>query len=172
MKNALDTSWVDYTSTTLTLLELASEFQSSQFKGSVLQGNDRGWDGWMVSLTQWTWVWASSGSWWWTGRPGVLKSMGKKWDTTKRLNWTELTRLPSSPRCQLQTCASDCLVITQRFPWPPSLFFFFWCGPFVKSLLNVLHYCFCCFYALAFCPWRIWDPRSLGRDPQRWKVES
>ena len=42
MKNALDTSWVDYTSTTLTLLELASEFQSSQFKGSVLQGNDRG----------------------------------------------------------------------------------------------------------------------------------
>ena len=42
MKNALDTSWMDYTSTALTLLELASEFQSSQFKGSVLQGNDRG----------------------------------------------------------------------------------------------------------------------------------
>ena len=35
----------------------------------------RGWDGWMASLTQWTWVWASSGSWWWTGRPGVLQSM-------------------------------------------------------------------------------------------------
>ena len=42
IKNALDTSWMDYTSTALTLLELASEFQSSQFKGSVLQGNDRG----------------------------------------------------------------------------------------------------------------------------------
>ena len=34
--------------------------------------DDRGWDGWMASLIQWTWVWASSGSWWWTGKPGVL----------------------------------------------------------------------------------------------------
>ena len=39
-------------------------------------GDERGWDGWMVSLTQWSWVWASSGSWWWTGKPGVLQSMG------------------------------------------------------------------------------------------------
>ena len=36
------------------------------------EGDDRGWDGWMASLTQWTWVWVNSGSWWWTGRPGVL----------------------------------------------------------------------------------------------------
>ena len=40
------------------------------------EGDDRGWDGWMASPTQWTWVWISSGSWWWTGRPGVLQSMG------------------------------------------------------------------------------------------------
>ena len=40
------------------------------------KGDDRGWDGWMASPTQWTWVWVSSGSWWWTGRPGVLQSMG------------------------------------------------------------------------------------------------
>ena len=40
------------------------------------EGDDRGWDGWMASLTQWTWVWASSGSWWWSGKPGVLQSMG------------------------------------------------------------------------------------------------
>ena len=40
------------------------------------EGDDRGWDGWMASLTQWTWVWASSRSWWWTGKPGVLQSMG------------------------------------------------------------------------------------------------
>ena len=39
------------------------------------EGDDRGWDGWMASLTQWTWVWASSGSWWWAGRPGGLQSM-------------------------------------------------------------------------------------------------
>ena len=40
------------------------------------EGDDRGWDGWMVSLTGWTWVWANSRSWWWTGRPDVLQSMG------------------------------------------------------------------------------------------------
>ena len=39
-------------------------------------GDNRGWDGWRASLTQWTWVWVNSGSWWWTGRPGVLQSMG------------------------------------------------------------------------------------------------
>ena len=37
--------------------------------------DDRGWDGWMASLTQWTWVWVDSGSWWWTGRPGMLQFM-------------------------------------------------------------------------------------------------
>ena len=40
------------------------------------QEGSRGWDGWMASPTQWTWVWASSGSWWRTGKPGVLQSMG------------------------------------------------------------------------------------------------
>ena len=42
------------------------------------EGDDRGWDGWMASPTQWTWVWVNSGSWWWTGRPGVLRSMGSQ----------------------------------------------------------------------------------------------
>ena len=40
------------------------------------EGDDRGWDGWMASPTQWTWVWASSQDWWWTGKLGVLQSMG------------------------------------------------------------------------------------------------
>ena len=40
------------------------------------EGNDRGWNGWMASPTQWIWVWVNSGSWWWTGRPGVLQFMG------------------------------------------------------------------------------------------------
>ena len=44
----------------------------------VGEGDDRGWDGWMASLTQWTGVWADSGSWWWTGRPGVLQYMGSQ----------------------------------------------------------------------------------------------
>ena len=55
------------------------------------EGDDRGWDGWMASLTQWTWVWVDSGSWWWTGRPAVLWFMGLQrvghdWGT--ELNWT------------------------------------------------------------------------------------
>ena len=52
--------------------------------------DDRGWEGWMASLTQWTWVSVNSGSWWWTGRPGVLRFMGSQrvrhnWAT--ELNW-------------------------------------------------------------------------------------
>ena len=55
------------------------------------EGDDRGWDGWMASPTRWTWVWASSGSWWWTGMPGVLQSMGSQkvghsWTTELSLN--------------------------------------------------------------------------------------
>ena len=42
------------------------------------EGDDRGWDGWITLLTQWTWFWASSGSWWWTGKPGVLQSTGSQ----------------------------------------------------------------------------------------------
>ena len=52
--------------------------------------DDRGWDDWMASPTQWTWVWVNSGSCWWTGRPSVLQSM---WLQRIRHNWTELTCL-------------------------------------------------------------------------------
>ena len=53
-------------------------------------GDDRGWDGWVASPTWWTWVWVSSGSWWWIGKPGVLLSRGSQrvrhyWAT--ELNW-------------------------------------------------------------------------------------
>ena len=54
------------------------------------EGDDRRWDGWIASLTQWTWVWVSSGSWLWTGRPGVLQSMGSQsvgHDWATELNW-------------------------------------------------------------------------------------
>ena len=60
--------------------------------GARGEGDDRGWDGWMASLTWWTWVWVSSGSWWWTGRPGMLQSMGSQrvgHDWATELNWTE-----------------------------------------------------------------------------------
>ena len=53
------------------------------------EGDDRGWDGLMASLTQWTWVWVKSGRWWWTGRPGIFGPWGRKEsDTTEHLNWS------------------------------------------------------------------------------------
>ena len=62
--------------------------------GAGGEGDNRGWDDWMASLTQWTWVWVNSGSWWWTGRPGVLCFMGSQrvghdW-VTWIVYWTEL----------------------------------------------------------------------------------
>ena len=56
------------------------------------EGDDRGWDGWMASPTLWRWVWVNSGSWWWTGRPGVLQFMGSQrvgHDWAAKLNWIE-----------------------------------------------------------------------------------
>ena len=46
--------------------------------GAGGEGDDRGWDGWIASLTLWTWVWVKSGSWWWTGRPGMLWFVGSQ----------------------------------------------------------------------------------------------
>ena len=58
--------------------------------GAGGEGDDRRWDGWMASPTQCTWVWVNSGSWWWTGRPGMLQSMGSQrvgHDWATELNW-------------------------------------------------------------------------------------
>ena len=46
--------------------------------GARGEGDDRGWDGWMASLTRWRWVWVNSGSWWWIGSPGVLRFIGSQ----------------------------------------------------------------------------------------------
>ena len=64
------------------------------------EGGDRGRDGWMASLTQWAWVWVSSGSWWWTGKLGMLQSMGSQrvghyWAT--ELNWMYVKCFEESP---------------------------------------------------------------------------
>ena len=61
--------------------------------GAGGEGDSRGWDGWMVSLTWWTWVWVNSGSWWWTGRPGLLRFMGSQrvgHDWVTELNWSRI----------------------------------------------------------------------------------
>ena len=61
--------------------------------GAGGEGDDRGWDGWMASPTRWTWVCVNSGSWWWTGGPGMLWFMGSqrvRHDWATELNWIEL----------------------------------------------------------------------------------
>ena len=70
------------------------------------EGDNSGWDGWMASPTQWTWVWASPGSWWWTGKPGVLQSMGSQrvgQDSVTELNWlTEIWRIEEKSKDEHQ----------------------------------------------------------------------
>ena len=66
------------------------------------EGDDRGWDGWMASPTWWAWVWVNSGSWWWTGRPGVLQSMESQrvgHDWTTELNWTVFSEFLTIIKC-------------------------------------------------------------------------
>jgi len=58
--------------------------------GAGGKGDNTGWDGWMASPTQWTWEWVNSRSWWWTGRPGVLRFKGSQragHDWATELNW-------------------------------------------------------------------------------------
>ena len=72
---------------------IAKSFQCWERLKARGEGDDRGWDGWMISLPQWTWVWVNFGSWWWTGRPGMLQSTGSQrvWlDWATVLNWTDI----------------------------------------------------------------------------------
>ena len=92
--------------------------------GAGGEGDNRGWDGWMASLTQWTWVWINSRSWWRTGRPGVLRSMGSQ---RVRHDWaTELT--DSLLRLWLQYAWSSpaTLVYYKLLIWSTSISPFFW----------------------------------------------
>ena len=61
------------------------------------EGDDRGWDGWMASPTQWSWVWTDSGRWWRTEEPGVLQSMGSQ-SWTGHSDWTSEQGIPQSAR--------------------------------------------------------------------------
>ena len=81
------------------------------------EGDDRGWDSWMASLILWTWVWANSGSWWWTRRPGVLQFMGSQrighdwatgltdWHNYRCVQWRELMLKYSGKACS-RSCIS------------------------------------------------------------------
>ena len=79
--------------------------------------NDRGWDCWMASPMQWTWVCVGSRSWWWTGKPGVLQSMGSqkfRHDWATELNWTDTLNWETA------TWPQPCHLIVFHFPHPTS----------------------------------------------------
>ena len=86
------------------LMWRADSFEKTLMLGGIggrRRRDDRGWDAWMASLTQWIWVWVDSGSWWWTGRPCmlwfVLPRVGHNWAT--EMNWTELKISGTSKIC-------------------------------------------------------------------------
>ena len=82
------------------LMQITDSLEKTLMLGSI-EGDDRGWEGWMASPTQWTWIWANSMSWWLTGKPGVLHSMGSQ---RVRHNWvTELNWMLWSKSYHLTT---------------------------------------------------------------------
>ena len=96
-KSVLNIHWKDWcwslsSSTLATWCELLTHLKRPWCWERLKAGEEdkRGWDGWMASLTLWTWVWANSGSWWWTGKPGGLHPMGSQrigHDWATELNW-------------------------------------------------------------------------------------
>ena len=74
------------------MMQRTDSLENTLMLGKIESRRHRGWDGWMASATEWTWVWASPGSWWWTGKCGVLQSTGSQrigHDWATELNWTE-----------------------------------------------------------------------------------
>ena len=107
--------------------------------GATGEGDNKGWDGWMPSPTQWTWVWVNSGSWWWTGRPGVLwfmglQRVGNDWAT--ELNRTLLCTFVAN---LLQSCGQDVTELKwteHSIKWWPQNKHSLWNGP-TKNIVNI-----------------------------------
>ena len=125
----------------LAFIELWPHTYSHQIRHSV-EGK-MGWDGWMASPTQWTWVWVNSRSWWWTRRPGVLRFTGLQrvgHDGATELNWTKKGRW--RPRCVNWLTRSLLLRISVCFDvlWSQKAFtvyfFFKWNHSIIKMYKN------------------------------------
>ena len=122
----------------LVVIVLRSQFPYWKAWG---EGDNRGWDGWMVSPTQWTWVWANSGSWWWTGKPGVLQSMGSQrvghdWATELNIYWgPSLSTRGFSPFLHVSAASQSQQAWTLSQEWNVSD------SPFFHILLLSAHEC-------------------------------
>ena len=122
--------------------------------GAGGEGDDRGWDGWMASLTRWMWVWVNSGSWWWTGRPGVLRFMGSQrvghdWATDLiwseavdiQFGWGILQNLDANYSMDSDDCVSGMIVlvpILKHTTLTTNKSFYF----FLSSSKTCVHVCF------------------------------
>ena len=111
--------------------------------GAGGEGDDQGWDGWIPSLTRWTWVWVNSGRWWWTGRPGVLRFMG-----SQRLGHDWVTELSYIDLCQISiiyriTIVKSFFILIPRSSSTVGLFLFLF------TWLQVIYNCF--FMHLIIC---------------------
>ena len=122
------------------------------------EGDDRGWDGWMASPTQWPWVWGNSGRWWRTGKPGVLQSMGSRCSRVQRVGHGAATEQQQyKSRSVLSTFLHQgkstwgqilyCeFVVSQLIP---SFSFFDVCGTFVCSFGNYSDFAAFCLFSCA-----------------------
>ena len=105
-----------------------------------IECGDREWDGWMASPTQWTWVWVSSRSWWWTGKPGMLQSIGLQ---RVRHNWViELNRTESTNRKKLTVKKATLFIWRIHCLLPRRYLFLKECPFFSKSYLFNEYYDF------------------------------
>ena len=111
------------------------------------EGDDRGWDGWMASLTRWTWICVNTGSWWWTGRPGMLQFMGSQrvgHDWTTDLIWYT---------CETCTLQIINISITHKVSLGPFVMYYFHplLGHWLSSPGNYCSVTTCEFAFLEFC---------------------
>ena len=130
------------------------------------EGDDRGWDGWMTSLTQWPWILASFGSWWWTGKPGVLQSMG--WQRVRHgwvteLNWYSLWICLNWPSLFRESCFLSIVINSGN----PGLIHFAPPQTSVRFSGNSMTFVLSFLLVASFCSVWIWNGVIVLRDPTR-----
>ena len=97
------------------LMQRVDSLEKTLGLGAGGEGDDRGWDGWMALPTWWTWVWVSSRSWWCTGKPGMLQSMGLQ---RVRHDWTEPHKTGLIKRGKYVSFWTTWISGNSLMPWP------------------------------------------------------
>ena len=112
-----DWCWSSNSNTLATWCEEPTHWKRPWCWKRLKEGEER--DDWVVSPTRWTWVWASSGSWWWTGKPGCCSPWRcKKSDMTERLNWTDVYSTWNYTVGQTLKCRNMSVLLTSMLQAP------------------------------------------------------